>query len=78
MKDYDCYGQLYFNEFMLEFINCIDGDGKYSHLKFDLLKMLSIDNKFESGSDLLSYYGWSNNVSMIELKDSVSRKLLML
>jgi len=57
MKDYDCYGQLYFNEFMLEFVQAICGDNRITNLlKFDLLKMLAIDNKFDSGSDLLDYY----------------------
>ena len=76
MDDQEKYGQLYFNNFMIEFIKAIRGTDRNTNiLKLDLLKVLCIDNGYESGSDLLSYNQQKNYKHSIELKQMITEKM---
>ena len=60
---------------MIEFIKTIKGNDRISNiLKLDLIKMLCIDNDYESGSDLLSYDQQKKQKHIIELRQNVHEK----
>jgi len=64
---------------MIEFIKTIKGtDRNTTVLKMDLIKMLCIDNGFDSGSDLVYYDQQKRNKHIIELRQDVNEKIRFL